>query len=61
MLKAIRGHSFSTYVKFSEKLTFLPPDVYMHVCVTGVRNAGFSENVAYVLTEWPLIAFNMEL
>ena len=61
MLKAIRGHSFSTYVKFSEKPTFLPPDAYTYACVSGVKNAGFSENVAYVLTEWPLIAFNMEL
>ena len=38
-----KGHSFSTYATFSEKVTFL-------TC-QGVRNVGFSENVAYVLNE----------
>ena len=28
----IKGYSFSTYAKFSEKLTFLTPS-YAHVCV----------------------------
>ena len=37
-----KGHSFSTYATFSEKVTF--------TC-QGVRNVGFSENVAYVLNE----------
>ena len=37
-------HSFSTYVKFSEKLTFLTP-LYGQV-YQGVLNVGFSENFA---------------
>ena len=28
-------HSFSTYVKFSEKLTFLPPDTNTYMPVSG--------------------------
>ena len=51
MLKAIRGHSFSTYVNCSEKLKFLPANTYTYVCVSGVGNVGFSESVAYVLNE----------
>ena len=35
-----RGHPFSTYEKFSEKLTF---------AYQGVRNISFSGNFAYVL------------
>ena len=48
-------HWFSTYAKFSEKPTFLTPwYVHVHTCVyQGVRNVSFSENVAYVLNEWP--------
>ena len=41
----VRDHSFSTYAKFYEKLTFL----------TGGRNVSSSENCAYVLNEWSLI------
>ena len=40
------NNSFNTYTKFSEKLTFLPPD--------EVRNVSFSENLAYVWNEWSL-------
>ena len=40
-----RGHSFSTYAKFSEKLTFLTP-WYEHA-----RNFDFSENFASALNE----------
>ena len=29
------GHTFSTYAKFSKKLTFLPPDTHTYVCVSG--------------------------
>ena len=31
-----RGHSFSTYAKFSKKLTFLTT-WYAHVCVSGAK------------------------
>ena len=50
----IRNHSFSTYAKFSEKLTFLTPWYPMlRTCACqGVRNVSFSENFAYVLNEW---------
>ena len=37
----LRDHSFSTYAKFSEKLTFL---------TSWYANVRFSENCAYVLT-----------
>ena len=48
----IRVYPFSTYVKFSEKLTFLTP---WYACAyQGVRNVSFSENFAYVLNGWPL-------
>ena len=30
-----RGHPFSTYAKFTEKLTFIPPDIQTSVCVSG--------------------------
>ena len=40
-----RVHPFSTYAKFSEKLT--------RTCeYQGVRNVGFSENIPYVLNGW---------
>ena len=49
-----RDHSFSTYGKCSEKLTFLTPwyaDV--RTCAyQEVRNVSFSEDFAYVLNEW---------
>ena len=45
---AIRGHSFSTYTKFSEKLTFLTPDTHTDVYVLGGKKC-YSENFAYVL------------
>ena len=52
----LRGYSFSTYSKFSKKLTFLTL-FYAYVLVRkmGVRNVNFSENFAYVLNELPLI------
>ena len=50
----VRGHPFSTYAKFSEKLAFLSPDTQMYVCVSGGRNVSFSKNFAYVLNRWPL-------
>ena len=46
--EAAWGHPYSTYAKFSEKITFLTPCAYQ-----GVRNANFSENFAYVLNGWP--------
>ena len=54
MIKLITvwGHPFSTCAKFSEKLTFLTS----RTCVyQGVKNVSFSENLAYVLNEWPPI------
>ena len=45
----IRDHSFSTYAKFSEKLTFLDVRTRAHQEV----NVSFSENFAYILNEWP--------
>ena len=42
--KSKRGHSFSMYAKFSEKLTFLIP-WYAH-------NVSLLKNFAYVLNEW---------
>ena len=43
-------YPFSTYTKFSEKLSFLT-SWYAHECVRirGVRNVSFPENLAYVL------------
>ena len=49
----VRDHSFSTFSKFSERLTFLTP-WYIYVCVRGVRNVSFSENFENVLNEWSL-------
>ena len=48
-----RNQSFSTYEKFSEKLTFLTL-WYLNVWVRirGVRNVSFPENFAYVLNVW---------
>ena len=34
MLKAVKGHSFNTYAKFSEKLTFLPRYASLVICAT---------------------------
>ena len=51
----LRGHPLSTYIKFSEKLTFLTP-WYAHVrcAYQEVKSVSFSENFAYVLNGWPL-------
>ena len=32
--KQIRYHLFRTYAKFSEKLTFLTPDMHTYMCVS---------------------------
>ena len=40
-LQVHRGHSFSTFVKFHEKLTLLIPDLHMYVCGEGLRNVSF--------------------
>ena len=53
--EGIRNHSFSSYAKFLEKLTFLTPwygVAYVRVCIRGVRNVNFSEHFAYVPNEW---------
>ena len=50
----LRGHSFSTYGIFSEKLTFLTT-WYVHTCAyRGVKNLSFSEKSAYVVNGWSL-------
>ena len=48
----ISVYSFSTFAKFSEKLTFLIP-WYAHEY--NVRNFSFSENFLYVLDEVSLM------
>ena len=54
----LREYSFSTYAKFSEKLTFFPL-IRSRTCVyQGLKNVSFSENFAYVLNEWSLIFLN---
>ena len=46
-------HSFETYAKFSEKLTFLTPLIRKSTCAYhGVKNARFSEKFVHVLNEW---------
>ena len=47
----IRGHAFSTYAKFSEKLTNMPyPLIRTGTCkYLAVRCVFFSENFTYVL------------
>ena len=45
-------HPYSTYTKFSEKLTFLPPDMHTYV-YQGVRNVCFSENVVCFVFLFP--------
>ena len=45
----VRGHPFSTYAKFSGKLTFLNPIRTRTCAYQGVRNVSFPENFAYVL------------
>ena len=49
-LIVLRGHPFSAYAKFSEKVTFLT----FHDAYQGVRNVSFSENFTYLLNEWTL-------
>ena len=44
-----RGHSLSTYAKFSEKQSFKPLISTRRRGYQGVRNVSFSENFAYVL------------
>ena len=44
-------HQFSTYVKFSSKLTFLTPrNTHVRVLI-GVINVSFWEIFAYILNE----------
>ena len=56
----VRGHSFSTYAKVSDKLTFLTPHPHPLIRIRrsshhqGVKNVDFLENFVYVLNEWPL-------
>ena len=50
MLFLFCNYSFRTYVKFSEKLTFLTPLIRTRTCACyWLRNISFSENIAYVL------------
>ena len=50
--KVYRDHSFSTFHKFSKKLTFFTSWYTRTWVYQGVRNVGFSENFANVLNEW---------
>ena len=58
--KHVWDHSFSTYVKFSLKLTILTP-WYTHVMCAyqGVRNVSFLDNSAHALNEWSLLFFHL--
>ena len=49
-----RGHSFSTYTKYSEKITFIsyPLMRTRKFAYQEIRNINFSENLVYVLNEW---------
>ena len=38
---ALRDHPVSTYAKFSEKLTYLPSDTHIYVCVSGGQKCQF--------------------
>ena len=51
--KSLRNHSFSTYGKFSAKLTFLLLDTPI-MCVSGSKNVSFAENFSYVLNNLSL-------
>ena len=38
----VKGHPLSTYAKFSEKLTFLTPQICTHTCAyQGAGNVNF--------------------
>ena len=49
-----RVHSFSTFAKFSEKLTFLS------VRIRGVRNVSVSGNFSNILNQWALVVYSSE-
>ena len=51
----VRDHPFSTYAKFSVKLTFFTPETNTFVYVSRGKNVSFSENFAYLLNGWTLI------
>ena len=45
-------HSFSTYAKFFNKLTFSTPLIRTRTCLyQGIKKSWFSGNFAYVLNE----------
>ena len=44
-----RHHPFRTYVAFSEKVTFIPSDEDMYLCVPRERNNSFLQNFMYTL------------
>ena len=48
----LMGHPLSTYVKFSENLTFLTFLTFL--AYEGVRNDSFSKTFSQVLNGWPL-------
>ena len=52
-----RDHSFITYAKFFEKLTFLTHFLPPTCVYQGVINISFSENCAYVVNEWSRICY----
>ena len=57
MFWLLRDHPFSTYAKFSEKLTFLTPLIRTRMCAYQDVNVSFSENFAYVLNGWSRYSF----
>ena len=60
LINLFKDHSFSTFAKRSDKLTFLTP-WYAHMCAyQGIRNVSLSENFAHLLIEWSLLFFPLK-
>ena len=52
LTSSLRGnHPFKTFAKFSEKLTFSPPDTNTYVCVSGGKKCWFFGKVL-ICTKW---------
>ena len=40
-MRYIRNHLFNIWAKISKKLTFLPPDTHIYVCISGGKKCEF--------------------
>ena len=59
---SLRDHPFSTYAKFSEKLTFLTPWYwYVRVCIRGLEMLVFRKHLRTYLMNGPLLNITAEL